>query len=376
MNYFFLALITFVGLIFPMQPIVADENGWVEGRIREMTLREKIGQMMMVGIYGDRITASEAKYLVDNAIGNIILFDQNITDEDQLAGMTSYLQEAVTVSSGIPLIIAVDQEGGVVNRIGKISGLKYTRHNANVLGKTFQYAPKKAKAALFNANLALGKRMQELGINMNLAPVLDLAPEESSYIHSRSYGSSPTIVTAAARSVVDGLKATNIISTGKHFPNLGYSTEDSHHILPVINRQISELKNYEFLPFIKLKDEIDAIMIGHVLVPELDKIYPASISKNAINVLRNDIGFSGLIISDDLKMKALTQRYTVPEIGIRSVIAGNDVLLAAWDKEKQLQMMLAIEKAVRRNVISEDQINQSVARILTLKYKYLIDGKE
>ncbi len=353
--------------------LAVDENGWVEGRIREMTLREKIGQMMMVGIYGDRITVSEAKYLVDNSIGNIILFDQNITDEDQLAGMTTYLQEAVTVNSGIPLIIAVDQEGGVVNRIGKVSGLKYTRHNANTLGKTFEFAPKKARSALFNANLALGKRMQELGINMNLAPVLDLAPEESSYIHSRSYGSSPEIVAAAALSVVSGLKATNIISTGKHFPNLGYSVEDSHHTLPVINRRVSDLKKYEFLPFIKLKDDIDAIMIGHVLVPELDRKYPASLSKNVINILRTEIGFSGLIISDDLKMKALTHSYTVPEIGIRSVLAGNDILLAAWEKQSQLQMIDSIEKAVLRKVISEEQIDESVARILSIKYKYLID---
>ena len=125
----------------------------------------------------------------------------------------------------------------------------------------------------------------------------------------------------------------------------------------------------------KLKDDIDAIMIGHVLVPELDKVYPASISKNAISILRNDIGFAGLIISDDLKMKALTKRYSIPEIGIRSVIAGNDILLAAWEKDKQLQVIDAIEKAVRRNVISEAQIDQSVARILAVKYKYLIDAK-
>ena len=368
-------IVTLICALSASQLLAVEENGWVEGRIRDMTLRQKIGQMMMVGIYGDRITVSEAKYLVDNAIGNIILFDQNITDEDQLAGMTSYLQESVTVNSGIPLIIAVDQEGGLVNRIGKISGLKYTRHDANTLGKAFEFAPKKARSALYNANLALGKRMQELGINMNLAPVLDLAPEMSSYIHSRSYGSSPSIVTAAAKSVVNALRATNIISTGKHFPNLGYSTEDSHHILPIINRRISELKNYEFLPFTKLKDEIDAIMIGHVLVPELDKTFPASISKSAISVLRNDIGFSGIIISDDLKMKALTKQYTVPEIGIRSVMAGNDILLAAWEKEKQLQVIDAIERAVRRKIISEDQINESVSRILAVKYKYLIDAK-
>ncbi len=373
MRNFLFKLSTLLCLLSPTQVLAVDENGWVEGRIREMTLREKIGQMMMVGIYGDRITVSEAKYLVDNSIGNIILFDQNITDEDQLAGMTAYLQEAVTVNSGIPLIIAVDQEGGVVNRIGKVSGLKYTRHNANTLGKTFEIAPKKARSALFNANLALGKRMQELGINMNLAPVLDLAPEESSYIHSRSYGSSPEIVAAAALSVVSGLKATNIISTGKHFPNLGYSIEDSHHTLPVINRRVSDLKKYEFLPFIKLKDDIDAIMIGHVLVPELDRKYPASLSKNVINILRTEIGFSGLIISDDLKMKALTHSYTVPEIGIRSVLAGNDILLAAWEKQSQLQMIDSIEKAVQRKVISEEQIDESVARILSIKYKYLID---
>jgi len=362
-------------LLWPNQLIAGEKNGWVEGRIRELTLRQKIGQMMMVGIYGDRIMVSEAKHLVDHAIGNIILFDQNITDEDQLKGMTSFLQDSVKISSGIPLIIAVDQEGGVVDRIGKISALKHTRHNASTLGRTFKFAPKKASSALFNANLALGKRLQDLGINMNLAPVLDLAPEEASYIHTRSYGSSPQIVTAAARSVVDALKATNIISTGKHFPNLGYSTEDSHQVLPVINRKISELKRYEFLPFIRLKDRIDAIMIGHVLVPELDTVFPASISKKAINILRNDIGFSGIIISDDLKMKALTKHYSIPEIGIRSVAAGNDIILAAWEKDKQIQIIDSIEKAVRRKIISEAQIDESVARILSVKYKYLIDSR-
>ena len=141
----------------------------------------------------------------------------------------------------------------------------------------------------------------------------------------------------------------------------------------MINRRVSDLKKYEFLPFIKLKDDIDAIMIGHVLVPELDRKYPASLSKNVINILRTEIGFSGLIISDDLKMKALTHSYTVPEIGIRSVLAGNDILLAAWEKQSQLQMIDSIEKAVLRKVISEEQIDESVARILSIKYKYLID---
>jgi beta-N-acetylhexosaminidase len=350
-------------------------DGWVAGRIQEMTLREKIGQMLMVGIYGDRITPSETKFLTDNNIGNVILFDRNIDDEDQLKGMTSYLQESALVKSGIPLIIAVDQEGGLVSRIGRISGLKYTRHSANTLGKTLAFAPQKARSAIFNASLSLGKKMQDLGINMNLAPVLDLAPEDKSYIYSRSFGSSPEIVASAAQSVVRGLKATNIIATGKHFPNLGYSTEDSHVMLPVIRRRISDLKKYEFMPFLRLKDDIEVMMMGHVLVPDIDPKHPTSISRPAVSILRNDIGFKGVIISDDLKMKALTDRYTVPEIGLRSVTAGVDIMLAAWEKDKQLQLIESIEKAVKRNVIREERINASVARILALKYKYLIENK-
>lgn len=352
----------------------AEIEGWVRGRIQEMSLREKIGQMMMVSIYGDRITASEAKHLTDNAIGNVILFEKNISDEDQLKGMTDFLQESVKVQSGVPLIIAVDQEGGLVSRIGKISGLNYTRHTAHTLGKALGYAPEKAKSAIYNASLSLGKRMNDLGINMNLAPVLDLAPANASYIYSRSFGSSPEIVSAAAHSVVNGFRATNIISTGKHFPNLGYSIEDSHLELPVINRKLSELKKYEFIPFFNLKQSIDAIMIGHVLVPDIDPKYPASISKAVVSILRREIGFQGVIISDDLKMKSLTDRYTVPEIGLRCINAGIDILLAAWEKEKQIQLIDAIEKAVKRKVISERQIDESVRRILTLKYKYLVNA--
>lgn len=371
--FFLFTIVLMVATGLPNISFGNPDNGWVEGRIQEMTLREKIGQMLMVGVYGDRITPSEAKFVVDNNIGNIILFDRNIDDEDQLKGMTSYLQETALVKSGIPLIIAVDQEGGLVSRIGKISGLKYTRHSANTLGKALSFAPKKASIAIYNASLALGKRMQELGINMNLAPVLDLAPEDRSYIYSRSFGSSPEIVATAAQSVVRGLKDSNVISTGKHFPNLGYTTDDSHLTLPVIKRRLVDLKRYEFMPFMKLKDDVEVMMMGHVLVPDIDPNHPTSVSRPAVRILRDDIGFKGVIISDDLKMKALTDRYTVAEIGLRSVHAGVDVLLAAWEKDKQLQLIDAIERAVKRNVIKESRIDASVARILSLKYKYLID---
>lgn len=347
-------------------------EGWVSGRLKEMTLKEKIGQMLMVGIYGDRITPSEAQYLKENAIGNIILFDRNIDDEDQLKGMTSYLQESTLIATGIPLIIAIDQEGGPVSRLGRVSGLRTTRHSAKTLGKTMQFAPQRARNAIYQASLMLGRRMSDLGINMNLAPVLDLAPEDHSYIRSRSFGPNPDIVIAAASSFALGLKDANVISTGKHFPNLGYSVEDSHYVLPVINRKLAELQKYEFKPFAQLKDTVDVMMIGHVLVPEIDHEHPTSISKPAIDVLRKNIGFSGVIISDDLKMKALTDRYSVPEITLRSVHAGVDILLAAWERDKQIQMISVLERAVKRKVISEERINQSVTRILTLKYRYLV----
>ncbi len=345
-------------------------SGWVRSHLATMTLREKIGQMMMIDAKGTHLTAEFAKIMADGAFGNVIFFERNLTNEDQAGAFLKDLQANALVRTGVPLLTALDQEGGKVDRLGPMTNLGLTRHGARTLGKVYDFDPKRARKLVTTASTKIAATMKRLGFNMNLAPVLDLTNDRHSFIYDRSFGNDPKAVTKITRDFIRAMEKGGVASTGKHFPNLSLTRTDSHQALPVLNRTLAQLRKHEFLPFAGLRDDMGAVMVGHVLVPALDKELPASISPRIVRVLRETLGYQGVIMTDDVKMKALSIKYTPAEIAVRAVQAGCDMLIAVWDPAKQLAMVRALEDAVRTKKISTERIDQSVRRILELKERY------
>lgn len=345
----------------------SDDSGWIEGKLQSMTLREKLGQMLMIDVRGTEMTPELMAHLKEGRYGNVIFFEWNAKDEDQTKVFIRELQTQSVVQTGVPMLIAVDQEGGPVNRLGSLLGLRSTQFSARTIGQVYDYDQARARELVGAVTQKLALRMRDLGFNMNLAPVLDLTDDRASYIYERSYGSDPDAVTRIAAQFSDVMRANRIVTTGKHFPNLSVTRPDSHRNLPVLGRNLEQLEHYELVPFTKLKDKLGAIMVGHVVVPDIDPKYPASISTKVGRVLRKTIGWQGVVISDDLKMKALSDRYSLPEIVVRSLFAEVDILLIAWGPEKQRETLNILEKLVTRGKIPESRIDRSVRRILKLK---------
>lgn len=345
-------------------------EGWVEGRLASLTLREKVGQMLMVDVLGPDFDAYTKAQLSQNDFGNVLLLGRNIKDEDQTRMLIRQMQTNAVVRTGVPLLVAVDQEGGAVNRVGPLTTMKSTKYSARTIGRVYEFAPERAGKLMTTVTAELAKRMRWLGFNMNLAPVLDVTDDRKSFIYDRSFGGDPNLVARASQRFAAVMQENGVIATGKHFPNLSSTRPDSHQELPILDRKVKDLDKREFLPFRKVKDDLGAIMVGHVVVPDLDPMYPASISPRAIEALRKRIGWHGVVISDDIKMKALSSRYSLPEIVIRSVAAGVDVLIVAWGREKQEEALRVLEKAVEKGAIPKARIDEAVRRILTLKYRY------
>jgi beta-N-acetylhexosaminidase len=302
--------------------------------------------------------------------GNVIFFERNLVDEDQTRVFIRQLQDDAVVRTGVPMLTAVDQEGGRVNRLGPLTGFKFMRHGARTLGDLYSYAPQKARQVVNRLTADVAHAMRSLGFNMNLAPVLDLTDDQASYIYDRSYGGDPSRVSRIAADYAAIMRQNRVVATGKHFPNLSLTRTDSHQALPRLDRSLAQLESYEFVPFRSLKDQLGAVMVGHVMVPELDPKLPTSISPAAMKALRERVGFRGVVISDDLKMKALSSRFPFYEIVLRSVFADVDILLIAWDKDKQLEAVDVLERAVAKGKLPVARIDRSVRRILSLKYRF------
>lgn len=354
----------------PLTEKSESSDAWVESLLEGMTLREKIGQMMMIDLKKSSFTPNDVDHFNLGKFSNVIFFEKNIVEYDQTRMLIQELQNHAKVNTGIPMLIAVDQEGGDVNRLGLMSKIDIMKYGARTLGSIYAHRPKRASAAINQGTRKIANWMKDLGINMNLAPVLDITSDPTSYIYQRSYSGDPEIVSKITLEYARTLSQYGIASTGKHFPNLSLTKDDSHQVLPVLDRTLSEMWEHELLPFRRLCHALPAIMIGHILVPKIDPKYPASMSSKIIRLLRSDIGFKGIIVSDDLKMRAVTKNFSLREIVLRSIFAGVDILILASDLETQLLAVDTLQQAVSRGYISISRIDDSVRRILRVKSRF------
>ncbi|MDY6969074.1 MAG: beta-N-acetylhexosaminidase [Spirochaetota bacterium] len=335
--------------------------------IEQMTLKQKIGQMLIVGVPGNEISDMSKSIIEKYLPGGIILYGYNIKDEDKLKYFIYYMQQLSLHSSKIPLFMSIDQEGGRVKRITE--GI--TQFPGNMA-----FGIVNDTELTYNAARILGIQLRLIGVNMNLAPVLDVNNNPSNpVINTRSFGSLQSVVSRMGAAYIRGLQESDCIAVGKHFPGHGDTDKDSHHTLPHIDYDINRLKQVEFPPFVNaIKNKVGGIMTAHISYPKiLNNNLPATISKKFIkNILREEMKFNGLIISDDIEMKAISRLMSIGDAAVKTITAGVDIVLISSHGNNIGRIKDAIMKAVQNGTIDINAINNSVRRILKAKLYFNI----
>ena len=341
----------------------------IKQQIDNMTLDEKIGQLITVGIDGYSLDNNAKDLIESKKVGGIILFKNNVNDSNQLLQLINSVKETNSTNK-IPIFVSVDEEGGRVNRFpkeikklpsNKIVGNKNDSNLAYDIGKDIGYA------------------LSSFGYNMDFAPVLDInSNPNNTVIGDRAFSSDKNIVANLGANEIKGFKSSNVICVAKHFPGHGDTVTDSHYSLPIINKTIEQLQELEFVPFKKaIQEKVPAIMVSHILLPNVDNTNPASMSKTIINdILRKDLKFDGVVVSDDMTMGAITNDYDISEACIKAINAGTDLLLVCHGYDNEVKVINSIKEAVNNKTISMDRIDESVYRILSLKENYKLSDEK
>ena len=335
----------------------------IKEKIASMTLEEKIGQMIIAGFNGNVVNSEVTTLLEDLKVGGVILFGRNIGTSKQLKTLTKDIKN---LNQDIPPFISIDEEGG---RVSRVPNDTKEFPKAKIVGDTndTKYAYKNGKD--------IGNTLKELGINMDHAPVLDIySNPKNTVIGDRAFGTNEDIVSKMGVATMKGLEDANVIPTVKHFPGHGDTDVDSHVGLPVVAKDLSELNKFEFIPFKKAIDKnCDAVMVSHIILEKVDSKNPSTLSKKVVtDILRKDLGFNGVVITDDMNMGAITQNFSIKEASIKSINAGVDILLIGNSIDTTKVVIDEIKLAVENKVIDEDRMDESVYRILKLKEKYSI----
>lgn len=334
--------------------------------LNKMSLRRKIGQMFIVGFQGQSLEEGLGDTLKSVAPGGLIVFGRNISSPRQIADLISSAQDSARKVSRVPLFIATDQEGGDVIRIKTPIPLP----SPLAFGKAGR--PELAEMA----GEATGRILKTIGINMNLAPVLDISdPRSKTFNGTRTYGSNPAVVAQMAEKFASGLAKKGVLPTGKHFPGHGGINEDSHTDLVAKPLSLDELTAHDLVPFKELQKRFKddwAVMLAHLSYPKIDASgAPATFSKPIVTgLLRERMGFNGVVMTDDIGMAGAEQIKDVRERTLRSIEAGVDMIMVTWNRRLQRDLVTAVERAVRSGRIPESRINESVKRILIAKRKF------
>lgn len=330
--------------------------------INDLTLKQKISQMFITGFVGTSFRFSKHfTELVKNGLGGVIFFSYNIESEKQIKKLILDISQ----TASIPMFYSIDQEGGRVERTEKIhNGKKYLSANS---------AYRMGLSYLQNQTKEIALELKSYGFNMNFAPVLDVNTNQNNpIIGERAFSSNTDEVIAASNVVIKEYEKYGIITVGKHFPGHGAASADSHKTLPVIDLSKEDLKEQHIKPFAEaIKIGIPAIMAAHVLYPNLEETQtPASISKKIINdLLINELGFNGVIITDDMEMNGI-KGFTRLEACIKAINAGVNMFIFRDTTKDIYNLINELEKAVNDGFIKEIDINNSIEKIFKLKRQY------
>ncbi|HWQ96533.1 MAG TPA: glycoside hydrolase family 3 N-terminal domain-containing protein [Clostridia bacterium] len=344
-------------------PVTAEE--WVTAYMKTMTTQEKLGQLVMFGFSGTSEVQNPFRDIWGSySVGNAILYGPNIKSSNSDGGFAQAKklteQIASRVNSDIPPLIGIDVEGGSVVRFRwnpqPVSARSLgRRRDADYARQQFE---------------TIGSKLVSVGINIDLAPVLDVSENPmDTFLETRIISEDASIAAAIGSSIIEGLQAGGCLSCAKHFPGHGGTNEDSHEVTPVVEKTLEELKSYDLVPFASaIESGVDAIMTSHVLYPALDSTDIASMSKPILtDLLRGEMGFDGIIISDDFRMDGLTTRYEVGDAAVRFLLAGGDIILCGAVSEKQQAIVDALNSAAADGRLTQARIDESVRRVLLQK---------
>jgi len=325
-------------------------------------LREKIAQMFIVGCRGESLETDERWTFEGYSFGGFILFRDNCRSPEQIASLCRELWD--TTEAPRPFI-AIDQEGGQVHRLPP----PFTHFPAAA-----QIGARADAELAYRCGRAAAVELALVGINLNFAPVLDVNSNPSNpIIGDRAFGTAPAKVIEMSSAWIDGLRDGGIIPCGKHFPGHGDTAVDSHLALPAVEKSLDQLKAVELPPFAHTcKNGVEALMTAHVRHSALDPNLPATLSEPIITgLLRHQMGYDGVVFSDDLEMKAVSDHFTAEEAAARAVLAGVDVLLFCHELAKAAAVCEFLCSEAEREPILRARIEESYQRILKLKERYL-----
>lgn len=338
--------------------LTIDEK--VDQIVESMSQTEKLGQMVMIGIQGTKVDDDSLYMLNQYHIGGVILFDRNMDSPEQVKQLTSDLQ--AQSNEKVPLFIGIDEEGGDVVRMAEKLTPPPSQKEIGATGDIEQAKTWAIKTA---------KSLKDMGINVNFAPVADVGSNDK-----RSYSTDTNIVIDFVRAATKGYQQENIIYTLKHFPGIGKGKVDSHIDSSSIDVTKEILMAEDIIPFKAIIDENEPndyfILVSHLKYPALDEEYPASLSSKIMtDLLRNELGYKGIIITDDMEMGAVANHNDFRSIGVKAIKAGADIVLVCHEYEHQQEVYLGLLDAVNSGEISQERIDESVKRIIKVKLLHL-----
>jgi beta-N-acetylhexosaminidase len=341
-----------------LQPVSVEEE-LIEKKISQMSLEEKVGALFIVGFSGQTMTESTKEFINTHHFRHFLLLGRNISTPEQLKELTGSLKEAT--ASSIPSLITIDQEGGQVARIqfAEIDNTSQAEIASN--------------AQAYKVGRNRGEVLKDLGINLNLSPVVEVIREEDSYLDrlGRSFPGNEEQVFLLSKAMIQGYQDSGLVPFAKHFPGgLGRKSIDPHQDLPVLEINRAQL-NQDLLPLAQLikQGKISTLMSTHILYPQIDPENPVTTSEKFISaILRGDLHFKGVLISDDLIMRGISSDRTVEQAAIAAFKAGHDLLIISGPSQLQDRVYQALLEAVRSGEITEERINITLKRLLQLHF--------
>ena len=326
-----------------------------------MSVRDAVGQMFVFSMNGTEPEYYIEKMIRERNIGGVILFGPNMQSEEGTKHLTGSLQElSMATEPGIPLFMAVDHEGGAVQHAPWVA----PQPSAAEVGLGGD--PDAAR----RVSSGIGRSLKRAGINTDFAPVADTGAGAA--IGDRSYGTDPALVGRMVAASVEGFEEAGVVSAAKHFPNHGPATEDSHVGYPRVEHGMDEVRATDLPPF---RDAVEAgvpmIMVGHLVYPSIDPERPASLSPRAMQILREEVGFRGTIVTDDLAMEGARRGGTSARAAVRAVRAGADLLVLSGTPQEQADAYDAVVAAVESGEIPRERVEGSALRIRAVKDRYL-----
>ncbi len=336
-------------------------------RINDLPIDLRVGQLLVVGFEGTRVSRALRQLLVERGFGGVTLFARNVRGLSQVADLCDAIAD---LPAAIPPILSVDQEGGPVMRlrVPPFTAWPAAGDLARCVARTGDLGLAR------RLGRSMGREMRALGIHWDFAPVLDVnSNPRNPVIGVRAYGARPAAAARVALAFERGMRSAGILTTGKHFPGHGDTADDSHFVLPVVKHDARRLSRIELTPFrAAVRAGIPALMTAHVLYPAWDRRNPASFSPAILQgILRRRLGFRGLVVSDDLSMAGARHGQTIEEAALRALLAGTDALLLCHDPQAQRRVHRFLVDRVKRGELPLARVNEALRRVLAAKRRFV-----